>query len=251
MEKSKLLENAGLVDFAVKELQAVPGCGSGNWASLQVARIYTDNNQPHRALQYLKKVVPSYTAQEIGVLPTAYWRVLFPRPYWPDVQRFASENSLDPYMVASLIRQESEFNPGAVSYANAYGLMQLLPGTGKTVARSVGMKHYNTAALLSPTINIELGTRYFREMTDKLGMVEYALAAYNAGSDRVQDWRDTGHYRDIQEFVESIPFVQTRDYVQSIVRNAAIYRRLYGVSTTTTTPKAESVAEKAGSNANR
>ena len=229
MEKAKLLENAGLIDFAVKELQAVPGCGSGNWASLQVARVYTDNNQPHRALQYLKRVVPSYTAQEIGTLPVVYWKYLFPRPYWPEVQRFATENNLDPYLVAALIRQESEFNPGAVSYANAYGLMQLLPKTGKTVAHTVGLKGYNTASLLTPSTNIELGTRYFRDMTDKLGQVEYALAAYNAGSDRVEDWRDNGgHYRDIQEFVESIPFVQTRDYVQSIVRNAAIYRRLYG-----------------------
>jgi soluble lytic murein transglycosylase len=246
MEKAKLLENAGLIDFAVKELQAVPGAGSGNWASLQVARIYTDNNQPYRALQYLKHVVPSYTSQEIGTLPVAYWRVLFPRPYWQDVQRFATENNLDPSLVAALIRQESEFNPGAVSYANAYGLMQLLPKTGKTVARSVGMKHYTTAALLTPSTNIELGTRYFRDMTDQLGgIVEYALAAYNAGSDRVADWRDTGHYRDIQEFVESIPFVQTRDYVQSIVRNAAIYRRLYG-SGANTGAKTEAVAAKAG-----
>jgi soluble lytic murein transglycosylase len=245
MEKSKLLENAGLIDFAVKELQGVPNAISGNWASLQVARIYTDNGQPHRALQYLKRVLPSYTAQEIGTLPTAYWKVLFPRPYWPDVQRFAAENNLDPYLVAALIRQESEFNPGAVSYANAYGLMQLLPKTGKSVAKSVGMKHYNTAALLEPSTNIELGTRYFRDMTDKLGMVEYALAAYNAGSDRVADWRDSGHYRDIQEFVETIPFVQTRDYVQAIVRNAAIYKRLYGSSANATTPKTEAVAEKA------
>lgn len=251
MEKAKLLENAGLIDFAVKELQAVPGCGSGNWASLQVARIYTDNNQPHRALQYLKRVIPSYTSQEIGTLPVAYWRVLFPRPFWPEVQRFATGNNLDPYLVASLIRQESEFNPGAVSYANAYGLMQLLPVTGKNVAKTVGLKHYNTAALLTPTTNIELGTRYFREMTDKLGMVEYALAAYNAGSDRVEDWRDNGHYRDIQEFVESIPFVQTRDYVQSIVRNAAIYRRLYGGAAPQAAAKTEAVAEKAGTSANR
>jgi soluble lytic murein transglycosylase len=246
MEKAKLLENAGLIDFAVKELQAVPGAGSGNWASLQVARIYADNNQPHRALQYLKRVVPSYTSQEIGTLPVAYWKVLFPRPFWPEVQRFATANNLDPYLVASLIRQESEFNPGAVSYANAYGLMQLLPVTGKMMAKSVGMKHYNTATLLTPNVNIELGTRYFRDMTDKLGMVEYALAAYNAGSDRVEDWRDTGHYRDIQEFVESIPFFQTRDYVQSIVRNAAIYRRLYGSSATPAAAKTtEAVAKTA------
>ena len=242
MEKSKLLENAGLIDFAVKELQAVPGAGSGNWASLQVARIYTDNGQPHRALQYLKRVVPSYNAQEIGTLPTAYWKVLFPRPYWPEVQRFAVENNLDPYLVAALIRQESEFNPGAVSYANAYGLMQLLPVTGRTMAKSVGLKHYNNAQLLTPTTNIELGTRYFRDMTNKLGQVEYALAAYNAGSDRVEDWRDNGHFRDIQEFVESIPFVQTRDYVQSIVRNAAIYRKLYGAAGKTSAAATEAIA---------
>ncbi len=250
MEKAKLLENAGLIDFAVKELQAVPDCGSGNWATLQVARIYTDNNQPHRALQYLKRVLPSYTSQDINALPLAYWHVLFPRPYWPEVQRFATENNLDPYLVASLIRQESEFNPNAVSYANAYGLMQLLPVTGKNVAKTMGVKHYNTAALLTPTTNIELGTRYFREMTDKLGMVEYALAAYNAGSDRVADWRDSGRYRDIQEFVESIPFVQTRDYVQSIVRNADIYKRLYS-SSAQSAAKPQAVAEKAAATANQ
>ncbi|ABF41692.1 Lytic transglycosylase, catalytic [Candidatus Koribacter versatilis Ellin345] len=244
MEKARLLENGGMIDFAVKELQAVPGAGSGNWASLQVARIYTDAGQPHRALQYLKKTVPSYTAQEIGTLPVAYWKALFPRPYWADVQRFAEENNLDPFLVAALIRQESEFNPGAVSYANAYGLMQLLPGTGKSMAKTVGMKKYNTAALLQPSTNIELGTRYFRDMSNKLGNVEYALAAYNAGSDRVADWRDSAHYRDIAEFVETIPFVQTRDYVQSIVRNAAIYRRLYSTNTAPT-KSASTVAEKA------
>ena len=244
MEKSKLLENAGLIDFAIKELQAVPGAGSGNWASLQVARVYTDNNQPHRALQYLKRVIPSYSAQEIGTLPTAYWKVLFPRPFWPELQRFAAENNLDPYLVAALIRQESEFNPGAVSYANAYGLMQLLPVTGRTMAKSVGLKHYNNAQLLTPTTNIELGTRYFRDMTNKLGQVEYALAAYNAGSDRVEDWRDNGHFRDMPEFVESIPFVQTRDYVQSIVRNAAIYRRLYGAAGKASAAQTEAIADE-------
>jgi soluble lytic murein transglycosylase len=177
------------------------------------------------------------------VLPLAYWKVLFPRPYWPELQRFAAANNLDPYLVAALIRQESEFNPGAVSYANAYGLMQLLPVTGKMMAKSVGMKHYNTATLLTPNVNLELGTRYFRDMTDKLGMVEYALAAYNAGSDRVADWRDTGHYRDIQEFVESIPFFQTRDYVQSIVRNAAIYRRLYSAPAKAEVTKTEAAVK--------
>jgi len=131
--------------------------------------------------------------------------------------------------VASLIRQESEFNAGAISHANAVGLMQLLPKTGKTVAKQVKFKGYTAPQLYTPAVNLELGTRYFKDMVDKYnGQLEYALAAYNAGSDRVGDWLGQGHYRDAQEFVESIPFTETREYVQAILRNASVYRKLYG-----------------------
>jgi len=131
--------------------------------------------------------------------------------------------------VASLIRQESEFNPTAVSRANAVGLMQLLPNTGKKVAKEEKLRHFNATQLFVPGVNLQLGTRYFRTMVDKFGAFEYALAAYNAGSDRVQDWLSQGKYRDPQEFVESIPFTETREYVQAILRNASVYRQLYGV----------------------
>jgi soluble lytic murein transglycosylase len=82
--------------------------------------------------------------------------------------------------------------------------------------------------LFTPKVNLQLGTRYFREMVDKFGALEYALAAYNAGSDRVEDWMALGKYRDSQEFVESIPFTETREYVQAILRNENVYRQLYG-----------------------
>jgi soluble lytic murein transglycosylase len=124
---------------------------------------------------------------------------------------------------------ESEFNAGAISHANAVGLMQLLPKTGKTVAKQVKLKGYSAPQLYTPAVNLELGTRYFKEMVDKYnGQFEYALAAYNAGTDRVGDWLGQGHYRDAQEFVESIPFTETREYVQAILRNANVYRQLYG-----------------------
>jgi soluble lytic murein transglycosylase len=142
---------------------------------------------------------------------------------------YSEQNKLDPYLVASLIRQESEFNPGAVSRADALGLMQLLPVTGRKVARELRVAKFSTNRLLTPDLNLQLGTRYFRNMVDQFGgHLEYALAAYNAGADRVQNWMATGSYRDMDEFVESIPFTETREYVQSIMRNAAIYRRLYG-----------------------
>ena len=227
-EKSKLLMNAGLTDFAVRELQAAGGGNGANWATLQIARVYQDAGLHHRALQFLKRSVNNYYSLDLNSLPRPYWEALFPKPYWADLRRSATENGLDPYMVASLIRQESEFNPGAVSHANAWGLMQLLPGNGKAEAKQVGMRHFTTVKLLEPTTNIRLGTRFFRKMVDEYnGQVEYALAAYNAGTNRVDDWRAVGHYNDILEFVESIPFTETREYVQAIVRNAQVYKKLY------------------------
>jgi soluble lytic murein transglycosylase len=227
-EKSRLLVNAGLNEYAIRELQAEQGGQGARWATLQIARIYEESGQTHRAIQFLKKALPGYYSIDLPGLPRAYWEILFPRVYWTDVQRQAQANALDPYMVASLIRQESEFNPGALSHANACGLMQLLPQVGKGEARAAHMKHFSTSSLFAPSINIQLGTHYFKEMVAQYnGQVEYALAAYNAGSNRVDDWMRSGHYRDIPEFVESIPFTETREYVQAIVRNAKVYQRLY------------------------
>jgi soluble lytic murein transglycosylase len=228
VEKSRLLENAGLTEFAVKELMADDGGTSANWATLQIARVYRDAGKYHRALQVLKRAVPSYYSVELDALPRQYWEHLFPRPYWTDLKANAFANGLDPDMVASLIRQESEFNPAAISHANAFGLMQLLPHVGRGEAREIKMRGFVTEALLSPNVNLKLGTRYFKEMTDHYnGQVEYALAAYNAGTNRVDAWLSNGKFRDVPEFVESIPFTETREYVQAIMRNAQVYRRLY------------------------
>jgi soluble lytic murein transglycosylase len=97
------------------------------------------------------------------------------------------------------------------------------------VARQEKLKGYSPTQLFTPAVNLQLGTRYFRGMVDQFGgSFEYALAAYNAGSDRVEEWMGQGKYRDQQEFVESIPFTETREYVQAILRNAAVYKQLYG-----------------------
>ena len=230
LQKAKLLGNGGLVDMAVRELQAAASDDKGtNWAPAETAQLYTDTGHYDRAIEVMKRSVPSYFAVDIPTLPRPYWEALFPRPYWSDLKRFSVANGLDPYLVASLIRQESEFNPQAVSRANAVGLMQLLPKTGKLVAHQESLKRYNATQLFTPTVNLQLGTRYFRGMVDKFGgSFQHALAAYNAGSDRVEDWMGQGPYRDSPEFVESIPFTETREYVQAIMRNASVYRQLYG-----------------------
>jgi soluble lytic murein transglycosylase len=228
VQKAQLLANGALLDLAVKELRAAAEETKGNWLAPETAHLYADAGRYDIAIETLKKAVPSYFAVDIPSLPRPYWEALFPKPYWIDLKKFSSDNALDPYMVAALIRQESEFNPSAVSRANAVGLMQLLPKVGNSVAKQEKMKHFSNNELFTPGVNMELGTRYFRSMVDKFGSFEYALAAYNAGAERVQDWLGQGHYRDPQEFVESIPFTETREYVQAILRNANVYRQLYG-----------------------
>jgi soluble lytic murein transglycosylase len=228
-QKAELLGNGGLVDFAVRELQAVSVAEGGSWVPSEEARLYVETGHYDRAIEVMKRCAPSYFALDIPDMPRAYWEALFPKAYWNDLKRYAAANGLDPYLVASLIRQESEFNPNAVSRANAVGLMQLLPKTGRNVAKQVKLRRFNYSQLYTPAVNLELGTRYFRGMVDKFGgSFEYALAAYNAGSDRVEEWLNDGKYRDPQEFVESIPFTETREYVQAILRNASVYKQLYG-----------------------
>jgi soluble lytic murein transglycosylase len=154
---------------------------------------------------------------------------MFPQPYWNDLVADSAKNGLDPFLVASLIRQESEFNAGAVSPAHAYGLMQLLASVGKANAKQEGLKGFQPAQLLNPQINLQLGTRNLKSVLDRFGgQPEYALAAYNAGDTPIRQWMATGEYKDIAEFVESIPYTETRDYVQAIMRNREMYRMLYG-----------------------
>jgi soluble lytic murein transglycosylase len=229
VQKAELLGNGGLVDFAERELRAAATADGGSWGPAESAKLYVETGHYDQAIEVMKHSAPNYFALDIPDLPRTYWEALFPKAYWNDLRRSAEANGLDPYLVASLIRQESEFNPNAVSRANAVGLMQLLPKTGRLVAKEAKLKRYSPSQLYTPAVNLQLGTRYFRGMVDKFGgSFEYALAAYNAGSDRVEEWLAQGKYRDPQEFVESIPFTETREYVQAILRNASVYKQLYG-----------------------
>ncbi|MGA7706205.1 MAG: lytic transglycosylase domain-containing protein, partial [Acidobacteriaceae bacterium] len=209
------------------------------------AQLYSSYGENWRAMRVLKQKLQSYFALPMDAIPRPYWDLLFPQPYWPVLQSDAQKQGLDPFLVASLIRQESEFNPNVISYANAWGLMQLLPRVGSALAKQQRVRPYRTEFLLIPQVNLKLGTVYFRQLMNEFnGQPEYALAAYNAGDDRVKAWLANGPYGSLPEFVESIPFTQTREYVEAIMRNREMYRRLYSAPDATppkdaaTTPNA-------------
>ena len=224
--KARLLANAALNEYIGPEIRASPT--SDQWGALAQAEIYVSYGEYTRALQSMKHSGISFYTQPMDQVPTVYWHLLFPQPYWTELVANSGSNGLDPYLVASLIRQESEFNATAMSPKNACGLMQLLPSVGKSLAKKHGMKKFDTKQLLNPSVNLELGTINLKQVLDRFGgQVEYALAAYNAGDTPVRQWLSSNDYKDVPEFVESIPFSETRDYVQAILRNREMYRALY------------------------
>jgi soluble lytic murein transglycosylase len=113
--RARLLSNGGLADMAVRELQAAASQEDGSWAPPEMARVYQDGGRYDRGIEIMKRSTPNYFAVDIPDLPRPYWEALFPKAYWPDLRKYSELNGLDPYLVASLIRQESEFNALAQS----------------------------------------------------------------------------------------------------------------------------------------
>jgi len=197
---------------------------------LEAAQAAFDQGHFGSGMAYARLAIPSFDSRKFDELPLSAWKALYPLPYEAQLRREAEKNGLDPMIVAGLIRQESTFQADVVSYANAYGLMQLLPKTAKLMAKQRRVR-YVKAKLFDADYNLELGTYYFKGLVDLTGTPEYALAAYNAGEDRIALWKAERYYEEIPELVESIPFSQTRDYVQIVLRNAAVYRMIYPATT--------------------
>lgn len=229
VERASLLLKAGLEDPAERELRfGARTDGQPHVLAIQIAQRITKYEAPHRALRLVKTLAPGYAEIPIESAPPAFWRLLYPMPYRASLERYAKLNGVDRFMVAGLIRQESEFNPDALSPAQAYGLTQIMPSTGRMLLKA-SRRRFRPAILLSPEVNLRLGTTYLKAMYDKnLGKWEMTLAAYNAGGGRVTTWLTWADYREPSEFVESIPFSETRNYVFAVLRNADMYRKLYG-----------------------
>jgi soluble lytic murein transglycosylase-like protein/TolA-binding protein len=155
-------------------------------------------------------------------------RFCYPLAFWGVVERESANRSLDAYLVAALIRQESLFDPDARSPANALGLMQIVPTTGERLAAESGRMGFQSERLFDPAENIALGTLYLRELLGRYdGNLSRVLAAYNAGEAAVDKW--LRRYPDVQddEFVESISYRETRAYVKRVLANRRLYRAVY------------------------
>jgi soluble lytic murein transglycosylase len=195
--------------------------------------VYARTGELRRGINAMKRAYPQYIAAGGDELPAEMQKVLFPVAYWDQIRRYASLHGLDPYILAALMAQESTFDPEIKSSANAVGLMQVLPGTGRQYARKVGIRRFRASMLTNATTNIRLGTAIFRDLVDRFGGVYLALASYNAGEAAVAKWVAERPGLAREEFIDDIPYPETQNYVRKILGTAEDYRRLYGTLHTT------------------
>ena len=234
-ERANLLAQAALDEFSELELRSGVS-EQPHVTAMLLAELAQRRGEPEKGIRYIKQLYPAYFSLPIEDAPFQFWQLAYPLPWRSQLETLAKEYALDPYLVAGLIRQESEFDAEAISRSNARGLTQVMPATGLDLSRRVGLKGYHTGQLFSPEVNLKLGTFYMRWLLDRTERPEFMLASYNAGKSRVDNWKGVYPHREIAEFVESIPLGETRNYVQVVLRNADFYRRLYASRPDTFTP---------------
>jgi soluble lytic murein transglycosylase len=155
------------------------------------------------------------------------WRLVYPQNYYKQVQKYAQDYNNNSALIMAIIREESSFNSEAQSEVGAIGLMQLMPST----AHDIGDKHginFNTYYLFNPELNIRLGNLYYSTIKKMLeGKDVSAIAAYNGGVGSVTNWKTSLRYNDADEFVEQIPYEETKNYVIKVFRSYWNYIRIY------------------------
>jgi soluble lytic murein transglycosylase len=204
----------------VGEISAIEAIAGADGAMrLHLAREYFNNQAYRRSLTLANQIPASDRERDLYRFPLAHWQA---------IRRIAQDRGLDPYLVLALIRQESLFEPRARSPAFAVGLMQLLPSTAARVAGRHGMRAPGNEKLFEPEVNLNLGTQYLRDLLQRYSNNWFkAIAAYNAGESAVDRWEKEIVTDDIEEFVERIPYFETRGYVKLVLRNYRIYKKLY------------------------
>jgi soluble lytic murein transglycosylase len=224
-EKPRLLAALGMIDEARREAAAVRRKNGDKKAQFpSLARLYLEMGDYGSAISLFQQNRPIKWEKE--TLPL--WTAGYPLAYRGQVAQQTTVNNLSEALIYALIRTESCFSPGVKSSAGAIGLMQLMPATARATSREKGA--FNPARLTTPDYNIMLGTRHFRELMKGYdGDVVFSVAAYNAGATAVGRWRKRLAGFEKDEFIESIPYQETRDYVKKVYASAATYRQLYGL----------------------
>lgn len=224
---TRLLE-AGLYDEAIGELKyAEREDGASPLITASLAYAWNRKGELRAAVNLMKRAYPQFMAAGGEALPVEIRRVIFPMAYWDLIQKYAVGRGLDPHLMAALITQESTFQADVKSGANAWGLMQILPSTGRSYAARVGVRPWRVSKLTNPDVNIRIGMAYFADLVKQYDGLVGALVAYNAGGSRYRKWVARYPGADRDEFIDNIPFFETQNYLKRILGTADDFRALY------------------------
>jgi len=219
-------ELTALSDFADAKLEIDKNRNRKNqqYADALMADLYHASGNMLDTLKTLRLAFPELATVEQDSVPPYFLKMYYPLKYEDWIRKYSDANGVDRYTVMGLIHQESYFNPKAKSGVGATGLMQLMPATGRELA---GRFHISPR-LDNPETNIRLGTAHFKMLVNLFnGSNELAIASYNAGQGRVLQWRRAAPGKPMDEFIEAIPFRETRTYVKHVVMLASTYKRMY------------------------
>lgn len=237
LERYRLLTELGLTEYAVLEAKRILSAENNGDRALsqitmgQILQKVGEYRTPIRLTE--EKVKSAVLAGKPESLPLPVWRLAYPKGFFNEVSRYSQQNRLDPYLTLAVIREESRFNPKALSRSKAHGLMQIIPSTGRLLARELKIKPFYRGKMYQVETNLQMGTYYLSNLISSFdGNIALALAGYNGGPARVKKWVKSwynGDMRnlDIDEFVEYIPLRETRYYVQKVLHSYYEYKRIY------------------------
>jgi soluble lytic murein transglycosylase len=225
------LQSIGLDRAAAREMKVLASKYEDNLGvQFTLADVYVRGGEPFKANGVLQRRFRTFVRHGGENIPQRFWEILFPLAYWDTIRAEAERRGHDPYLLASIIRQESGFEPTTVSNAGAVGLMQIMPEEASRIGDAGGLGAITREDLFDPQKNVAVGAA---EYSQKLATMNdnpiLAIAAYNAGETAVRQWMERTPAEDSDLFIESIPYAETRLYVKTVTRNRHEYRRIYEV----------------------
>jgi peptidoglycan lytic transglycosylase len=227
-DRALALREVGLREFADEELDELTRKSVGEPRRLYaLSAAYVADERYHMALRILRRSFQG-AARSGGPSPREFWEMFYPLGWRDALTAAAGRSSLDPFLVAAVVREESSFYPQARSRVGARGLMQLMPDTGRAVAQARQIPFPDAEVLDQPVTNLEIGTIFFGGLLREFGDARLAAAAYNAGPTRVREWWTNRKTDDLEVWVEQIPYNETRAFVKRVMLSWQEYQRVYG-----------------------
>jgi soluble lytic murein transglycosylase len=238
--KAIQLKQIGLYEFAAAELASLPNVEHDSGLQLALADLYARAGNSDQAFDIVQKHFREFIvagSQDRNRIPVEFWRIVYPFNHRAEIEQALKEAKLattriDPYLIAALIRMESRFQTNAISKAGAIGLMQLLPETAERTATQAGLGRVTRGDLFNPATNIRLGILYLAQrVKDFDGDWFPAICSYNGGVGPVRQWwGNKPPDQPLDEFIENIPYLETRLYIKQILGDYHNYERLYAES---------------------